>query len=370
MKCPKCGQPLPDDSVFCQYCGANILSFEITKTEEINDEYLIDTLKDNPADETLPVTPDIVPTSKEAGIVIDAAKNTAVMCNNCGQPLPNDSMFCQYCGASISSREKQDNNDMGYVPPEKPLQNDKDKFNPAVKQDTDFSGFSSGERVSVVPNAADSDYNKQIRYGKKHNKSKVTLPVVIISVIAVALAGLNLIQYIRNQNTSARLTEYVQALSERDSIIEDRNNQISDLESDISKKDITISKDKTKINSLEKDVGTYKSKAGYYDAIIGAANSGNLGYGAYNFQTDESVIVLKKNQSATITLTAYWSSGGYVYINYTPSTYPSASISFDNNSWTTSTTLTITPNYEGVTKATFSNDVDYNTFNIIIIVTG
>ena len=44
-------------------------------------------------------------------------------------------------------------------------------------------------------------------------------------------------------------------------------------------------------------------------------------------------------------------------------------LEFDQNSWKTSTTMTLKPQQEGYTVATFSNNVDSKTFSILIIVT-
>lgn len=45
-----------------------------------------------------------------------------------------------------------------------------------------------------------------------------------------------------------------------------------------------------------------------------------------------------------------------------------AYVDFDQNRWTTSTKMTIQPNHSGVTVVTFSNDVNRQTFDVIIIV--
>lgn len=66
------------------------------------------------------------------------------------------------------------------------------------------------------------------------------------------------------------------------------------------------------------------------------------------------------------TLTANWSTGGTVSVGYSGK---AAAVFFDNDSWTTSTEMTIFPLQEGVTAVTFINDVDSKTFKVLIIVT-
>ena len=61
MKCPKCGIVLPEDSVFCQYCGCNISE------------------------------------------VCAAKEPKGPHCKTCGNEIPEDSCFCQYCGAALNA---------------------------------------------------------------------------------------------------------------------------------------------------------------------------------------------------------------------------------------------------------------------------
>ena len=78
-------------------------------------------------------------------------------------------------------------------------------------------------------------------------------------------------------------------------------------------------------------------------------------------------MVDKSETNRKFTLTANWTNGGTVSVDYSGL---SAFVSFDNDSWTTSTKMTIEPWREGVTAVTFSNNVDSKTFKVIIIVTG
>ena len=88
---------------------------------------------------------------------------------------------------------------------------------------------------------------------------------------------------------------------------------------------------------------------------------------AYNFKSDESVIVVRKNEKdRKFTLTANWPSYGYVDVSY--SSY-AATVSFDKDSWSTSTKMTVNPHSVGATVVTFSNTVNSDTFKILIIVT-
>ena len=136
--------------------------------------------------------------------------------------------------------------------------------------------------------------------------------------------------------------------------------KIEKLEKEVSTQKSTISSQKTKIASLEK-------KGDYFDTLCKELSTGNIGYAASNFKSSESVIIVDKNETnRKFTLTANWTNGGTVSVDYSGS---AAWVDFDSNSWTTSTKMTIEPWKEGVTAVTFSNDVDSRTFKVIIIVT-
>ena len=86
-------------------------------------------------------------------------------------------------------------------------------------------------------------------------------------------------------------------------------------------------------------------------------------------KSTESVIVVDKNQKGRkFTLVANWPNGGSVSA-LEDSFFGSARVYFDEDHWNTSTTMTVVPRFEGITTVNFSNDVDSDTFKMIIIVT-
>ena len=181
--------------------------------------------------------------------------------------------------------------------------------------------------------------------------------IVSIALVIIALAGLNAFQYIIHcksiESYTTEITDLQQQVNTKDAII-------SNLDQQIETKDATISAQKNKITRLEE-------KAENYDDICSSMSGGNIGYASSNFKTSESIIVLRKSEvDRKFTLTANWSNGGNVSVSYSSF---AASVSFDNHSWYTSTTMTIKPAFEGVTVVTFSNDVNSSTFKVLIIVT-
>ena len=92
----------------------------------------------------------------------------------------------------------------------------------------------------------------------------------------------------------------------------------------------------------------------------------NSGYSSENFKVDRNIILVKKNQTEKLNLTAYWYPNGNVKMSYSPNGI--ASVSFDNASWETTTPITVKGLKEGITKVTFENDQDSSRFNILVIV--
>lgn len=174
----------------------------------------------------------------------------------------------------------------------------------------------------------------------------------IAVIIIIALTAACILQYNQHQeniSTISALNDEILALQE----------EADNWEEKVSSQAKTINSQKSQITNLE-------DKADNYDEICNNLSSGNIGYAAYNFKSDASVIVVRKNErNRKFTLTAYWGNGGHVSVSYSSF---SAFLSFDKESWNTSTTVTVCPFAKGATVVTFSNDVDTNTFKILIIV--
>ena len=163
-------------------------------------------------------------------------------------------------------------------------------------------------------------------------------------IVFVALTGLNIYQYVSNDAT------------------------ISDLEQQIEARDSTISTQGSTIATQKSKIAGLEDKAEYYDEICSFLSRGNIGYAADNFKSSDSIILVRKGETnRKFTLTAYWSNGGTVSTSY--SSFLVAGVSFDNDNWSRSTTMTINPRAEGINVITFTNDVDSKTFKIMIIVT-
>ena len=278
-----------------------------------------------------------------------------MFCNKCNHSLPEDSEFCQYCGNKIETLIQEieveevfaDETtetievvlpDLESEVPEVLDENAKIQIEGTVKNLNEnkkekqvknrFCKFCGGKIDAQSKKC--SGCGKQYFKGIKFNRSLTT--VWILSAVIFTSIIINIVQFVKLEN----LTETVES-------------QIN-----------TINWQRGKMDLLNK-------KNDDYDTICKELSSGTIGYASNNFRSSESIIVVDKDETdRKFTLTANWTKGGTVYPSYSGN---SARVSFDTNTWTTSTKMTIEPECEGVTVVEFSNNVDSKTFKMIIIVT-
>ena len=190
----------------------------------------------------------------------------------------------------------------------------------------------------------------------KTGKGRILISLILI--VGILSIALNVFQYVSYKNTIATVEEQ---LKTADGAIKTLEKELASQKRSVELKQKSIDAQKQKITALEK-------KANNFDDIVSGMQFGNTGYAASNFFASDSVIVVRKNETnRKFKLTANWSSGGTVYVDYSSN---AAVVSFDNDEWSTSTQMTVHPLSEGVTIVTFSNSVNSKTFKVLIIVTA
>lgn len=260
-------------------------------------------------------------------------------CQKCGMPIPEDSEFCQYCGAPIEERENSENQIR--------IAMDSSKESPITVSAVE--GYEGIEDQSIKKSAGKQKYCKRCgglinpdthlctKCGVRHF-SMPRIPSWIFGVLLVlALGACAFLGYQLNESNNT-ITNLTRRANHQSDVISNKNDKIEELEDS-------------------------------YNEIVNALSSDNLGYGASNFKVSEGIVVVHLNETnKKITLTANWPNGGTVEYRASSGIYSAADISLDNNEWTTSTTISITPKHVGAVTYSFTNNVDSITFDVAIIV--
>lgn len=322
MKCPKCGYVLPADSEFCQYCGEK-LPAEAEDTDVV----------------TVPIAERPSQTSEQQSSVESSQlfEEESVLPSYKESESANEDIVSNYYQAETAT----DNNDSTPASNIAPIHDKKKKYCKYC-----------GGLIDPETKKCFSCEKQFFRFPKK------TVSIIALIIAFVVLAGLNVYQYVCNDSTVSGLEQQ----------LETSGTTISDLEQQIKAKDSTISAQKSTIATQNNKIAELEEKAESYNEICSFLSSGNIGYAADNFKSSDSIILVRKGETnRKFTLTAYWSNGGTVSTSY--SSFLVAGVSYDNDNWSRSTTMTINPRAEGINVITFTNDVDSKTFKIMIIVT-
>ncbi len=281
--CNKCGQTLPGDSEFCQYCGSRDLTVsEINMQGEKNEKA---TRSVNQDTENKPNPPHGV---TQDNAVTNPKTKTTVGQTALKNPKKTEEMYPQ--SIPVSTNETVDHKQerkIAEIEKSRPRQE-------SSEQSVNYAFYCKRCGGSV-----DKISRKCSSCGKQYFRMKAILPILFISLVGLLLVGLNILQYLNNRTNELHRRELEQSISEQEArimeveqTVADKETYISELEEAIREKDNTISSQKTtissqqtKITDLNKSVDDLTDK--YYDLLLENFDQGEK----LDFYEEHAVVV-------------------------------------------------------------------------------
>ena len=120
-------------------------------------------------------------------------------------------------------------------------------------------------------------------------------------------------------------------------------------------------------DDLEEQCQSLNELAGYYDDIIDALDSNELGEASSTFKSSRHYMVVGADEEdRRFTLTAHDLDEDSITVSYSSD---AAKVSFDEDEWKKKVNVEVIPRHPGVTVVTFEDDKSGDSFAVLIIVT-
>lgn len=272
-------------------------------------------------------------------------------CMNCGRELPDGSRFCQYCGGRLTEqappRPPEGAPRPGPIPTPPPgpgeRAGDAPKPGPVPPQ--------GGAQPKDAPKPKPEPKPK-----KEGNGGKLAF-IIIAAVLIAALAGLNVYQYAAFGSTAQESADRIKQLegevSSKESEINSLHGQIDTLESEAL--------------SRENEMSSLRTRSDWLDEIAEFIDDYDAGYATDYFRASEALIVTTTaDYLESFTLYTEYNLGMTVSYETEGS---SATLEFAEDTWGSSVDLYVYPQSPGITIFTLSNDLYYDSFRVMVVVT-
>ena len=292
-------------------------------------------------------------------------------CMNCGRELPDGSRFCQYCGGRLTEqappRPPEGAPRPGPIPtpPPGPGERAGDAPKPGPIP-TPPPG--PGERAGNAPKPGpvppqggaqpkDAPKPKPEPKPKKEGNGGKLAFIIIAAVLIAALAGLNVYQYAAFGSTAQESADRIKQLegevSSKESEINSLHGQIDTLESEAL--------------SRENEMSSLRTRSDWLDEIAEFIDDYDAGYATDYFRASEALIVTTTaDYLESFTLYTEYNLGMTVSYETEGS---SATLEFAEDTWGSSVDLYVYPQSPGITIFTLSNDLYYDSFRVMVVVT-
>ncbi len=300
-------------------------------------------------------------------------------CPVCGKEIEDDSRFCEFCGAALTAPDlaapeadaetAEHGPDGGeHAEPEAAPEDEavpedetipEDKVAPedeAAPEDgapeEDEAGAEELPVLKEEPAAADA------AAARVEKSNTVRGAILGLLLVAAAIAAFVIPELFRKQNENAvRLeTEQAEEIARLENELAEQKTSFDELAEQLKEQNASLKTESETLGDIADALA---------DALMEQAPGTSVGYASDNFRVSQGTVILRKDETATVRLTAYWPDGGNASVARSSDC---ASIVALSDSWTEATDLAILGNYPGVCVTTFTNDRDDGVFSMLIIV--
>ncbi len=293
-------------------------------------------------------------------------------CMNCGRELPEGSRFCQYCGGRLTEqappRPPEGAPRPGPIPTPPPGPGERAEGAPRpgpIPTPPPGPGERAGDapkpgpvppQGGAQPKDAPKPKPEPEPKPKKGGGGKLAF-IIIAAVLIAALAGLNVYQYAAFGSTAQESADRIKQLegevSSKESEINSLHGQIDTLESEAL--------------GRENELSALRTRSGWLDEIAEFIDDYDAGYATDYFRASEALIVTTTaDYLESFTLYTEYNLGMTVSYETEGS---SATLEFAEDTWGSSVELYVYPQSPGITIFTLSNDLYYDSFRVMVVVT-